>query len=79
MATTTVDINETPTQLSDLLLLTSDGTEVIIAKGGKTVARLVPAPQRKKRTANLFPGSIETTPDFDDELPDSFWLGEGEA
>jgi hypothetical protein len=25
---------------------------------------------------DLAPGAIQTTPDFDDPLPDEFWLGE---
>jgi len=28
------------------------------------------------RIPNLHPGAIQTTPDFDEPLPASFWLGE---
>jgi len=75
MATTTIDIGKTPTELADLLSLASQGTEVIIAKGDQTLARLVPVVQQKARIGNLNPGSISTTEDFDAELPDEFWLG----
>lgn len=76
MATTTVDIGKTPIQLADLLSLTSQGTEVIIAKDDQTLARLVPVVQQKTRIGNLNPGSISTSEDFDAPLPDEFWLGD---
>lgn len=76
MATKTVDIGKTPTQLADLLSLTLQGTEVIIAKDDQTLARLVPVVQQKARVGNLNPGSISTTEDFDAPLPDEFWLGD---
>lgn len=76
MATTTVDIGKTPTQLADLLSLSSQGTEVIIAKDDQVLARLVPVVQQKSRIGNLNPGSISTTEDFAAPLPDEFWMGE---
>ena len=76
MATTTIDIAKTPTQLADLLSLTLQGTEVIIARGDQTLARLVPVVQQRMRIGNLNPGSISTTEDFDAPLPDEFWLGD---
>lgn len=75
MTTTTIDIVKTPTQLADLLSLALQGTEVIIARGDKSLARLVPISQPKSRIGNLNPGSILTTDDFDDPLPDEFWMG----
>ena len=74
MATTTVDIEKTPTQLAELLSLALPGTEVIITRGGKALARLVPVQPAGDRIGNLHPGSIITTDDFDDPLPDEFWL-----
>lgn len=76
MATTTIDIGKTPMQLADLLSLTLQGTEVIIARGDQTLARLVPVTPQKPRIGNLNPGSISTTEDFDAPLPDDFWMGE---
>ncbi len=75
MTTTTVDIAKTPTQLADLLSLALTGTEVIIARGDKALARLVPVAQHNQRIGNLNPGSIETSEDFDAPLPDEFWMG----
>lgn len=34
-----------------------------------------PADPPKQRILGMHPGAIETTPDFDDPLPDEFWLG----
>ena len=76
MATTTIDIGKTPIQLADLLRLTSQGTEVIIARDEETLARLVPVAKQTLRVGNLNPGSISTTEDFDAPLPDDFWMGE---
>lgn len=58
MPTTTIDIGKTPTQLADLLSLALAGTEVIIAEGDKTLARLVPVAPQNQRIGNLNPGSI---------------------
>jgi antitoxin (DNA-binding transcriptional repressor) of toxin-antitoxin stability system len=76
VATITIDIGKTPTQLAELLLLASQGTEVIIAQGDRTLARLVPVAQQNPRVGNLNPGSISTTEDFDAPLPDEFWMGD---
>lgn len=76
MSTTTVDLNQTPMQLAELLSLAAAGTEVIIAEGDKTLARLVPMTHADKRIGNLNPGSISTSDDFDAPLPDEFWMGE---
>jgi hypothetical protein len=35
-----------------------------------------PQPVPKKRTPGLHPGAFVMSDDFDDPLPDSFWLGE---
>ncbi|GAB6063167.1 type II toxin-antitoxin system Phd/YefM family antitoxin [Deferrisoma palaeochoriense] len=67
----TVSVHETKTHLSKLLDRVSAGEEVVIAKAGKPVARLIPytaVPPRRVfgRDAGLF-----TVPDdFDDELPE---------
>ncbi|MDQ3255575.1 MAG: type II toxin-antitoxin system prevent-host-death family antitoxin [Acidobacteriota bacterium] len=75
--TRTVNIEEAKNQLSDLLALALDGNEVIITEGGKPVARLVPitSPQ-KKRIAGLNRGKVWASADFDEPLPDEFWVGQ---
>lgn len=75
--TRTVNIDEAKSQLQDLLASALDGDEVIIAEDGKPLARLVPvAPAGKRRVAGLNRGSIWTSEDFDEALPDEFWVGQ---
>ena len=68
MSTTTVDIRATPMPLAELLALAAEGTEVIIAEGDETLARLVPMTNGDKGIGNLNPGSISTSDDFDAPL-----------
>ncbi len=75
MADKTVDATEAQAKLGDLIAFVREGHEVLISDGDKPVARLVPVRQRK-RTLGLTPGAAHMSPDFDDPLPDSFWLGE---
>ena len=72
MATKTIDINEAQTQLNELLSLALQGTEIILAKDNTPLARLIPlgASSPQSRIAGLHQGSIWTSHDFDDPLPD---------
>lgn len=75
--TQTVNIDEAKNQLHNLLALALAGNEIIITKDGKPLARLVPvAPQGKARIAGLNRGGIWVGEDFDEPLPDDFWLGQ---
>ncbi|MBS1807938.1 MAG: type II toxin-antitoxin system Phd/YefM family antitoxin [Acidobacteria bacterium] len=75
--TTTVEVEEAKTRLSNLLTMALGGDEVIIAEDGKPIVRLVPvAPKKKKRIAGLNRGQIKMREDFDAPLPDEFWMGE---
>ena len=75
--TQTVTIDEAQNKLQDLLAQALAGHEVIIIDRGQPVARLVPvAPAKKKRVAGLNRGTIWTSEDFDQPLPDEFWLGQ---
>jgi prevent-host-death family protein len=71
---TQVNIHEAKTQLSRLLAKVAAGEEVIIARNGEPVARLVPVePPRKKRVLGLDAGKIWISPDFDDPVdPETF-------
>lgn len=84
MSTLTINIQEAQNQLQYLLSLALGGAEVIFTQDDKPVVKLVPvaelepafeAPQ-KKRIAGLNRGQIWVSDDFDDPLPDEFWLGE---
>lgn len=66
----TVNIHEAKTNLSRLVEEVAAGQEIIIAKAGKPMARLVPlgaAP--KKRRLGLFKGQLNVPDDFDAPLP----------
>lgn len=67
-----VNIHEAKTHLSKLLVRVKEGEEIIIAKAGKPVARLVPVVERPARR---IPGSakdrVTIAPDFDAPLPEA--------
>jgi prevent-host-death family protein len=68
---TTVNVHEAKTHLSRILDRVSAGEEIIIAKAGKPVARLVPLKSKgKARVAGTYAGRIRIAEDFDAPLPD---------
>jgi prevent-host-death family protein len=68
---TTVNIHEAKTHLSRLLQRVMAGEEIILAKAGKPVARLVPfTAQSSQRLPGSAQGQIWIAPDFDAPLPD---------
>jgi antitoxin (DNA-binding transcriptional repressor) of toxin-antitoxin stability system len=77
---TTIDINRTPPSLDDLLKLTQAGDEVLLTRDGQPIARVTPAQppmgasQLQPRNLELFPGGVWMSDDFNDPLPDDFWL-----
>jgi prevent-host-death family protein len=67
----TVNIHEAKTHLSRLLARVAKGEEVVIAKAGKPVARLVPVVARpERRSLGTERGRIWIADDFDAPLPD---------
>ena len=67
-----LNVHEAKTHLSKLLALVSEGEEIVIAKAGKPVARLVPyAEQASKRIPGTAKGKVILAPDFDGPLPES--------
>jgi prevent-host-death family protein len=66
-----VNMHEAKTQFSRLIARIQRGDEVIIAKAGKPVARLVPIYEATgERTPGSAKGKIELSPDFDEPLPE---------
>lgn len=67
----TINIHEAKTHLSRLLEQVAEGEEIIIARAGKAIARLVPldAPA-KKRQLGLLKGKLNVPDDFDTPLAD---------
>lgn len=71
-----VNTHEAKTQLSKLLERAAAGEEIIIAKAGRPMARLVAyRPMKQKRRPGQWRGEVWMAPDFDetpDELVDLF-------
>ena len=66
-----INIHEAKTHLSRLIEQTILGKEIVIAKHGKPVARLIPYRNTvKKRTPGSLQGKIKIADDFDASLPD---------
>ena len=67
----TVNIYEAKTQLSKLVDLASSGTDVVIARSGKPVARLTSLKQEKQPIVfGLLEGEGWIADDFNAPLPD---------
>jgi prevent-host-death family protein len=67
----TVNVHEAKTHLSRLLARVSRGEEIVIARAGKPVARLVPiAAPGGARRLGIDRGRIVIAPDFDAPLPE---------
>ncbi len=66
-----VNIHEAKTHLSRLVDEVAEGGEVIIARAGRAVARLVPlAPSPKGKVLGLLEGRLQVPEDFDAPLPE---------
>ena len=66
----TVNVHAAKTHLSKLLEQVEAGGEIVIARAGKPVARLVPFARPGKRPLGLDAGLGWIAPDFDAPLPD---------
>jgi len=61
------NVHEAKTHLSRLLDRVASGEEIVIAKAGKPVARLVPygGPVRSERRPGYWKGKVKISADFD--------------
>lgn len=67
----TVNVHEAKTHLSRLLQRVERGDEIVIARGGRPIARLLPfEPRRARPMFGLDRGRFTVPDDFDDPLPD---------
>jgi antitoxin (DNA-binding transcriptional repressor) of toxin-antitoxin stability system len=73
--TRTVNVHEAKTHLSELLRLVEAGEDVIIARAGKPVARLVveTGAQARKSVIGAMEGQIWISEDFAEPMPPE-WL-----
>jgi prevent-host-death family protein len=84
----TVNIHTAKTTLSKLIAAVENGEEIVIARAGKPVARLVGAKKKKAkakpridRKPGFMKGKIWIAPDFDDPWPEEIakaFRGEGD-
>ena len=63
-----VNMHKAKTTLSRLVEEAAAGEEILIARAGKPVARLVPV-ERRKRRLGLWKGRVRMSSDFDAPLP----------
>ena len=69
-----VNIHAAKTHLSRLVDAVATGEEIVIARSGKPVARLVPlwdVQSRPRRRLGMLAGKLTVPPDFDAPLPDA--------
>jgi prevent-host-death family protein len=67
-----VNVHEAKTHLSRLLARVEAGEEIVIARGGRPVARLVPvAQQTAPRALGMDRGRVRIADDFDAPLPEA--------
>lgn len=68
--TATYNVHQAKTHFSRLLQRVLTGEEVVIAKAGKPVAKLVPVRRSVQRRPDRYRGRIWIADDFDAPLPD---------
>jgi prevent-host-death family protein len=65
-----IDVQEAAQHLSHLLQRAAAGEEIVIARAGKPIARLVPVDSNPRRVLGQDEGLFEVPEDFDDPLPE---------
>ena len=77
MVTKTVDIQSAQLTLEEVLAAVRKGAAIIFTEGSVPLARIIPlSSSQGKRIPGLHSGAVEMSDDFDEPLPDEFWLGE---
>lgn len=70
------NIHEAKSQLSKLIESALAGEEIIIAKAGKPLVKLIPYQEEKNpRVPGGWKGKVIISEDFDDELPSDILAG----
>ena len=71
-----VNIYEAKTHFSKYVEKAEAGEDIIIARGGKQVARLTAIqPQKRQIRFGILKGKVLISPDFDDALPEDVTAG----
>jgi antitoxin (DNA-binding transcriptional repressor) of toxin-antitoxin stability system len=75
MPTKIVTVQQAEAHLLELIALVEKGEEVVITCNDQPRAKLVPIVHAAhKRMFGQHRGQVWISPDFDDPLPDDFWL-----
>ncbi len=74
--TRTIEIGTSRSTLRDLVTWVKSGKDVVLTEGQQPVARVIAPspPASRQRRAGLHRGAITMAPDFDDPLPEAFWI-----
>jgi len=73
----TVNMHEAKTNLSKLITLLEKGEDIIIAKAGNPVAKLISYEEIERRVPNKFKGKVTFKEDFDGSNDEIIELFEG--
>ncbi len=65
-----VNIHEAKTHLSKYLAMVQEGREIVIAKSGKPIAKLIPIAEKSPRVPGSAKGRITVSADFNEPLPE---------
>lgn len=76
MAIEIVDIKIAGKEVARWIELVHQGVEVVLVDDNRPLARILPVKTPSKRIPGLNRGEIKASDDFDEPLPESFWLGE---
>jgi hypothetical protein len=82
----TIDLSTTTLTLDELLEQLQTHDEIILMRANQKIARIASEQDvsawltkpPKQRQFGLSKGTFSMSDDFNDELPDAFWLGEDE-
>jgi len=76
--TKTLSINEVSIQT--VIVLTRNGDEVVLEENGEPLVKITPIEKSKEQKQRVFGlgKGYWMSDDFDNELPDEFWLGKDE-
>jgi antitoxin (DNA-binding transcriptional repressor) of toxin-antitoxin stability system len=70
-----IDVNDLPARFAEAFDVVQAGEDVFVVAAGYPPMRLTLAGLRPI-ILGMHPGAMEMAPDFDDPLPDEFWLGD---
>ena len=72
----TIELLTVNPSVEELLDLARKESGLRLTRSGKSIAEIIPMiEQPRKRTSPLHPGAWEVREDFDQPLPEGFWMG----